>query len=69
MFSREAAQNSERCEIFFVGYAYDGPGPGNQHLTCSEGFMSGREAAQNIDVVKFFLWAMLMMGMDLKISI
>ena len=38
MSDREAAQNSEGCEIFFVGYAYDGHGPGNEHLTCSGGF-------------------------------
>ena len=56
-------------KFFFVGFAYDGHGPQNQLWICSRGFHVRQRFCPKYGTgVNLFLWAMPMMGMDLKIS-
>merc|ERR1712140_125640 len=70
MSGSDGPQNEQRGYIFFVGYAYDGHGPGKQHFRCSGGYhVRQRWPPKLVTWLNFFLWAMLMMGMDLENSI
>ena len=52
-----------------MGYAYDEHRPQNQLLSCSRGFLVWQRGCPKYGTgLNFFLWAMLMMGIDLKIS-
>ena len=69
MSGSDAAENIIRGNFFFVGYAYDGHRPQNQLWTCSRGFHIRQQCCPKYRTGEnFFLCAMLMMGMDLKIS-